>query len=251
MYSFGSGILIGQRIDIANSTPVNFGLIQDVTIDETASLKELYGPYQRAIAIARGTIKTTGKAKAARISGLAIANLYFGVPALAGQTASAFGELATIPAMAPYTVTAANAVTFVADAGVFYSSCTNARVGQPLQLVASAPAAGQYSVSSSGVYTFAAADTGTQVMINYTYTIATAGQSFTVTNQLSGYTPTFAAKFYTSFGNKPVSVQFNSCVSSKLAFGTKSDDFVMPEFDFSVQADACGNVMTWSFGEVS
>ena len=75
MYSFGSGVLLGTRTDIANATPVNFGLVQEVTIDETATIKELTGQFQRPVAIARGTIKTTGKAKVARISGMAFANL--------------------------------------------------------------------------------------------------------------------------------------------------------------------------------
>jgi len=74
MYSFGSGVLIGTRTDIANATPVNFGLVQGVTIEETATVKELTGQFQRPVAIARGTIKTTGKAKVARISGIAFRN---------------------------------------------------------------------------------------------------------------------------------------------------------------------------------
>lgn len=47
-----------------------------------------------------------------------------------------------------------------------------------------------------------------------------------------------------------MNVRFNNCTSSKLGFGTKLEDFVMPEFDFSVFADAAGNVATWSFGDV-
>jgi hypothetical protein len=41
MYSFGSGVLLGTRTDVPNATPVNFGLVQEVTIDETATIKEL------------------------------------------------------------------------------------------------------------------------------------------------------------------------------------------------------------------
>jgi hypothetical protein len=62
MYSFGSGVLLGTRTDIPNATPVNFGLVQEVTIDETATIKELTGQFQRPVAIARGSIKTTGNA---------------------------------------------------------------------------------------------------------------------------------------------------------------------------------------------
>ncbi|MCB4802650.1 hypothetical protein QO001_002202 [Methylobacterium brachiatum] len=244
MYSFGSGVLIGTRTDIANATPVNFGLVQEVTIDETATIKELYGQQQHPLAIARGTIKTTGKAKVARISGLAIASLFYGVALVPGQVMTAFGEAGTIPADKPYAVTTANAATAVDDLGVL-----NALTGLPFTRVATAPAPGQYSVAN-GVYTFAADDKGKSLLINYTYVLAGAGQRFTVTNQLLGTTPTFSAQFYTTFQGNAVNVKFNNCTSSKLGFGTKLEDFVMPEFDFSVFADAAGNVATWSFGDV-
>ncbi|MGU3416969.1 hypothetical protein [Methylobacterium sp. D54C] len=244
MYSFGSGVLIGTRTDIANATPVNFGLVQEVTMDETATIKELYGQQQHPLAIARGTIKTTGKAKVARISGLAMASLFYGVTPVPGQLMTAFGESGTIPAGSPYTVTVANAAIAADDLGVL-----NALTGLPFTKVASAPAAGQYSVAG-GVYTFAAADQGKMLLINYTYALAGAGQRFSVTNQLLGTTPTFAAQFYTTFQGNAVNVRFNNCTSSKLGFGTKLEDFVMPEFDFSVFADAAGNVATWSFGDV-
>lgn len=247
MYSFGSGVLLGTRTDIANATPVNFGLVQDVTINENATIKELTGQYQRPVAIARGTIKTAGKAKVARISGLAFANLFYGVTPAAGQLATAFAEAGTVAATTPFIVTTANAASFVADAGVLYAT-----TGLPLTLVASAPLAGQYSVNTAtGVYTFNSSDAGKAVLVNYTYTIAAAGQKFTVANQLLGTTPTFQAVFYTTFQGQAISLKLNNCTSSKLSFQTKLEDFLMPEFDFSCFADASGNVMTWSFAEVS
>ncbi len=121
MYSFGSGVLIGTRTDVANATPVNFGLVQEVTIEEAATVKELYGQFQHPIAIARGTVKTTGKAKVARISGLAFASLFYGAQPQAGQLATAFAEVAAVPAAAPFTVTPANGAGYVDDAGVIYA----------------------------------------------------------------------------------------------------------------------------------
>jgi hypothetical protein len=249
MYSFGSGVLFGTRTDIANATPVNFGLVQEVTIDETATIKELAGQFQRPVAIARGTIKTTGKAKVARISGLAFSNFYYGYTPVAGQTATSFAEGPTAIPTTPFTITVANAATYVDDAGV-----VNSATGLPLILVASGPAAGQYSVNTStGVYTFSSADnvSGVKVLISYTYSIVATGQKFTVSNQLLGTTPTFKAKFYTTFQGQAISLQLNNCTSSKLTFDTKLEDFIMPEFDFSCFADASGNVMTWSFAELS
>ncbi|MFZ1961441.1 MAG: hypothetical protein WAU63_09365 [Methylovirgula sp.] len=245
MYSFGSGVLLGTRTDIDNATPVNFGLVQEVTIDEQAGVKELYGQYQRPLAIARGTIKTTGKAKVARISGLAFANLYYGLTPAAGQVATSFAEAGTVAASTPYIVNVVNAANFVADAGVLYAAS-----GLPLTKVASSPSAGQYSVAD-GVYTFNAADAGKAVLVTYTYAIAGSGQKFTVANQLIGTTPTFQAIFYTTFQGQAVTLQLNNCTSSKLSFGTKLEDFTLPEFDFSCFADSSGDVMTWSFAEAS
>jgi len=245
MYSFGSGVLIGTRTDIVNATPVNFGLVQEVTIEEAATVKELYGQYQHAIAIARGTIKTTGKAKVARISGLAFANLFYGVTPAAGQLATAFAEAAVVPASTPYAVTPANSTTFADDLGVLYAA-----TGLPLVKVASAPATGQYALAA-GVYTLSAADAGKALLLNYTYQIAASGQNFPVTNQLTGTTPTFQAQFFTTFQGQAVSLKLRNCTSSKLSFGTKIEDFVVPEFDFSCFADATGTVMTWSFAEAS
>jgi hypothetical protein len=232
MYSFGSGVLLGTRTDIPSATPVNFGLVQDVTIEETATIKELTGQFQRPVAIARGTIKTTGKAKVARISGMAFANLFYGVTPAAGQLATSFAEAGTVAAASPFTYAVANAATFADDDGVVYATS-----GLPLTRVASAPGAGQYSVSA-GVYTFNSADSGKAVLVTYTYTIRGTGQKFTVTNQLLGTTPTFQALFYRTFQGQAISLKLNNCTSSKLSFQAKLEDFTMPEFDFSCFADA-------------
>jgi len=142
-------------------------------------------------------------------------------------------------------VTVGNASAFVDDEGVVYAA-----TGLPLTKVASSPSAGQYSVAA-GVYTFNAADAGKAVLATYTYTLSSSGQKIAVTNQLIGTTPTFQALFYTTFQGQAVTLQLNNCTSSKLSFGTKLEDFAMPEFDFTCFADSAGNVMTWSFAEVS
>jgi hypothetical protein len=250
MFSFGSGVLMGTRTDVADATPVNFGLLQDVTIDESATTKTLIGQYQRPVAIARGSVKTTGKAKVARISGMAFASLFYGVTPVAGQVATMIGEGPSAIPTTPFQVTAVNTATFVEDMGVI-----NAVTGLPLKKVptVSTPVAGEYKVSAAGVYTFSSADnvSGVTVLLNYTYTIAGTGQKFTVSNQLLGTTPTFSTKFYTTFQGKPLSLQLNQCVASKFTFKTALEDFVMPEFDFECFADSANNVMSWSFGEVS
>lgn len=244
-YSFGSGVLLAARTDIANATPVPFGMMQEVTLDLSATSKELYGQFQFPVAVARGQIKATGKAKVASLSGMAMASLFFGQMPAGGQLTAAYQEAGTIPGASTYIITVANSATFVDDYGVTYLSD-----GLPLTKVASNPTTGQYSVAA-GVYTFAAADTGLAVLISYAYTVASTGQKFTVTNQLLGTTPTFQCQFYSTFEGKVVSVKIRKAISNKLSIGTKLEDFVMPEFDFAFFADESGNVMDWSFSEQS
>ncbi|HET6377943.1 MAG TPA: hypothetical protein VFG05_06500, partial [Methylocella sp.] len=184
-------------------------------------------------------------AKVARISGLAFANLFYGVAPSSGQLATSFAEPGSIPTASPFTFSAANAGTFADDQGVLFAA-----TGLPLMKVSSSPGAGQYSVAA-GVYTFNSADAGKAILVSYTYTLSSSGQKFTIANQLLGATPAFQAMFYTTFQGQAVSLKLNNCTSSKLSFHTKLEDFVLPEFEFSCFADAAGNVMTWSFAEVS
>jgi hypothetical protein len=61
------------------------------------------------------------------------------------------------------TVSLNNAATFIRDGGVVHAN------GTPFVLVASAPAAGQYTVSAAGVYGFNAADNTQTVTITYQF----------------------------------------------------------------------------------
>lgn len=72
-------------------------------------------------------------------------------------------EAQTVPGTPPYQITALGPYgAWAVDGGVAYAS------GGILNLVASAPASGQYSVSN-GVYTFAAADASAPVLLTYGY----------------------------------------------------------------------------------
>ena len=244
MYIFGSGALIGTPGG-SNPTPTNFGLVQEVTLDESTSLKTLFGQNRRAIAVGAGTIKTTGKAKMARISGLALGLLYYGITPVAGQLATSFGEAGTVPASSSYTITVANSSGFVADQGVIYAA-----TGLPLKNVASLTAAGQYTYSA-GVYTFYSGDASAKVLISYNYTISASGQKILVGNPLLGAVTSFAANLY---GLDPTtglgySLQLYNCVTSKLSFATKLEDFVMPELDFECYVNAAGNLGQWNFAD--
>ena len=245
MFVFGSGVLIGTP---AGGTPINFGLVQEVSLNIATTTKALYGQYNFPVAIGSGTKKLTGKAKMARISGQALGSLFFGLSPSVGSTVTQFGEAATVPSSSPFTYTTTNHTTFVADQGVVYASSS-----LPLKLVASSPSTGQYSVSSGGVYTFASGDAGAAVLISYTYTAASSGENVAVSSQLIGPSITFSANLFASDPGtgKQFSVLLYNCVAEKLSFGTKLEDFLIPELDFQCFANGAGQVCQFNFGDAA
>lgn len=228
-FGFGSGLLYAQRTDISGQGTLRFGAFQDLSLDFTGDTKELFGQNQFALDVARGKVKIQGKAKFAQISAPIMNAIFFGGTITSGQTLAAYQEAGSIPAT-PFQITVANAAHFVDDLGVH-----DVLTGEPLKLVASAPATGQYAVSNVGVYTFAAADTLKAVLIDYTYT-ATTGFTLASGNPLMGNTPRFAASFTQSYGGNTMTITMPNCVSSKLTLPTKLDDYVMEEFDFQAFA---------------
>ena len=243
MFVFGSGVLIGTP---AGGSPINFGLAQEVTLNVQTTTKALYGQYNFPVAIGAGTKKMTGKAKMARISGQALGSLFFGLTPSVGVVQTLFGEATQVPSATPYTYTA-HQTPFVADQGVVYASSA-----LPLKLVASNPSQGQYSVSG-GVYTFAAADAGQGVLISYTFANAASGESIAVASQLVGPSITFSANLFASDPGtgKQFSVLLYNCVAEKLSFGTKVEDFLVPELDFQCFANAAGQVCQFNFGDAA
>ena len=242
-FAFGSGILYGIRNDTpALYTPQRFGTMQDVSIDFTAEIKELFGQLQYPVDVARGKTKIMGKAKLATIQASMYNDLFFGVAKTTAQQLYAYNETGTIPASVAYTVTAANGATFSLDLGVYY-----ANTGLPFTRVVSAPAAGQYSVNSTtGVYTFAVADASAPILLNYNYAAATGGNTIVGNNLYMGTTPKFQAVFQSIYEGHTINLTLFSCVSSKLTIPTKNDDYTIAELDFSAFANAGGQVFSMS-----
>ena len=237
--SFGAGVLIGTPTG-ANPTPVQFGTLQDVSVDFSFTVKQLLGQYQFPVAIGRGSGKISGNAKFANIDSSVINTLFFNATPTANQKLWSYNEGATIPST-PYQVTVANGASFDANLGVAF-----ALNGQQLTRVASGPTTGQYSVNTTtGVYTFASADTGKAVLITYSYTTSTTGFKSVIPNNLMGVAPTFQIDFYDTNPNiagAQWSLRLYSCLSSKLVLASKLEDFTIPEMDFEAFANAANNL---------
>lgn len=242
MFSFGSGFLYGVPTAGAlapNPTPIQFGTLQDVSLDISGDIKELWGQNRFSDVRAMGKQKITGKAKFGRISGLLLNQLFFGTTPTVGYVHNIHDEAASIPATTPYTCTVANSATFGEDLGVKYSA-----TGKSFQKVGSSPTVGEYSVSA-GVYTFAAADEGVAVLISYSYNPAsqTSGITVPVVNTPMGNAPQCEVHLYDNFGSPDqFGIRLYSAIFSKLSMATKNEDFMVPELDFSAGANAGGQV---------
>ena len=244
---FGAGDFYGVPLfdangnAITNPTPIKVGAMQEMSIDFSGDLKELYGQNQFALASARGKVKIAGKMKGAQIHGAMLNNLFFGQTMTTGTLSAVNSDVtgASVPAT-PFQITVAppGAGTFVSDLGVLDANQV------PMTRVASAPAVGQYTVSGAGVYLFNTGDTGKQVFINYNYTTTlTSAKKIAVANMAMGAAPSFKAYMQTNYQGKRALVVLYSAIASKLnLFQTKLDDFNVPELDFSATADAANNV---------
>ena len=250
-FVFGAGVLWGTPLTdaagnpITNPTPVQFGTLQDVSIDLSFENKTLHGQNQFPVAVGRGKGKVSGKAKFAQLNGSLINSLFFGQTLNTGIIGDVYDTTgATIPTT-PFAITPTvpSSGTWSRDLGVRDAD------GLPMTRVASSPATGQYSVSA-GVYTFAAADTGLTVFINYQYTAtSTTARKSTVQNVLMGYAPSFRVDLSTPFQGKIATWTLPNAISTKMTIATKLDDFMLPEFDFEGFADSAGNVLTYSVSD--
>ena len=145
--------------------------------------------------------------------------------------ATATDEAHTIPASGTYTATVTNSATFTDDLGVKYAS-----TGLQLTRVAGgAETTGSYSVIA-GVYTFAAGDGGAALMFSYAYTAST-GQMTTITNNLMGSGIYFEMVFNEIFEGNSVQIHLTRALANKWSFSTKLDDFTIPGWEGSFQAD--------------
>jgi hypothetical protein len=244
---FGIGAVFSTPTGVANPTPVPIVAVQDITFDMQFEVKELYGNLSFPIDIARGKGKVGLTCSSAVFDPLLINGLLLGMTQTAGETRAAVAEGGVIPAPAgPYTITAANSATWTEDLGVM-----NQATGKIMTRVASAPASGQYSVAA-GVYTFAAADTGIAVYLNYKYTVAAAagvGTVTNITNQAMGIAPANQRLvFYTKRSNtgKQLVLTLNSVTCTAFKLAMKNDDFGMPNFTMSAFDDGTGNIGSFS-----
>lgn len=247
LYGFGAGALWGTPLTdaagnaIVNPTPQLFGVLQNVSVDISGDLKELYGQNQFAEAVARGKAKIGWKAQVGRISGRALNDIFFGQTLVSSGLADYY-DTTGAAAAASITPTVPSSGTWSQDLGVRDSN------GLALVRVASAPAIGQYAVTA-GVYSFNASQTGTLfISFQYTYTSTTA-KNAVISNVQMGNAPSFRLDLSVGYSGGQTAMTLYKAISTKLAFATKQDDFLIPDFDGGAFADAAGRVLAFGTSE--
>ncbi len=162
--AFGPGAIYVTRTDVPNQPTVNIGYAQEFSIDESADLVENYGQNQYAMDLARGTIKATGKMKAARVSGIALNSVFHGEVLSAGSLTATTspGEVVTLPAA---TVLDASAATAAGGNTVSFAAAPAVVPGQVVTHAA-IPAGTAVKSVAGDVVTLTQAVTGAGIAIN-------------------------------------------------------------------------------------
>ncbi len=223
------------------SGPQQFGTIQDVGVEFTQKLVELYGQNKFPDDVAPSDMKVSGTGGFAKIEVELFNALYFADTISTGVDIVKEREAASVPATpGPYTVTVAQAANYLKDLGVLYAAN-----GKPFEKVtAGSEAAGKYSVDEgTGVYTFDAGDADADVLITYVCS-DTGGRTLTVTNHIQGYGPVFELYLTQSYqGNN--GLHLFACRASKMSAPMKRDGYLISAFEFEAYANAAGKVFEW------
>lgn len=241
---FGAGRFFGIN-NVSNPTPMRAYVPQDQSIDFKLSTKSLVGENRLPVDVAAGDMSVTGKVTLGANSARLFSDLLFAIGSSSGQILEQEQEAGTIPGSTAYTVTVANSSTWTTDLGV-----TLAADGTVFTRVASAPAAGQYSVAA-GVYTFAAADANKNVKISYLYTQSSTGEKLTITNSLQGPAGAFTGVMVFPYGSDQDVLTLNKCIPSEGGISTKQGDYAKPTLGFMAATDSSDTLGTFSFAQAA
>lgn len=230
-YHFGIGGLFLTPSG-ANPTPVQVGVLSDVSLDLAYDLKELRGQYQVAVDVAISSLKITGKAKNAAISSGLMAAVLAGETVTTGSKVGIIGETGTIPGT-PYQITVAQGATYYEDLGV-----VDYTAAKQLTRVAAGPTTGQYMVNTgTGQYTFAAADTTHNLGFSYAYTAAAVGKTVSLNNLLMQQGTAFTLCVYNKYGGKGLGWRFPAVYIPKLSLALKAEAYTEQDIEFFVAQD--------------
>ena len=244
---FGTGLATLTPNLTGTVTPIVVAVLQDISVDFSGKMIDLMGNLQASVDKARGEVKLSGKFKTGYFAGGLISAILAGSSSAVGSTQPVYAEQFTLAA-GTYT-TVKGALTVVGgDLGVF-----DVTANKFLTAVASAPATGQYvPPTSSGVYTFAAADNTHIMQVSYMYTAAAVGTTIQYNNQMMGTNTTFGFRLFNLYQAaagganiaSPAGIYLPVVSIPKLSLAFKNTGFMEKSVDFECSANAAGQLVT-------
>jgi len=232
--NFGVGILSITPAG-SNPTPVQVGVLQNVSLDIEQEAVELWGAKKFAVDVALGKTSIKGKAQSGTIGSGTLAAILAGTAA----TGRKIGIADESCQVAANTYTVANGATFFEDLGVI-----NTVTGLAMVRGATATGAGVYAVNTTtGVYTFNAADSNPLVKISYSYTSSGTGKGIAIANSLMGGSTSFKLNLFNTYKTKYFGISLWAVQIPKLSLAMKNDGFMMQDIEFVAHADAEGDVI--------
>jgi hypothetical protein len=191
--------------------------------------------------VARAGGKISGKAKFASIRAAAFGSILAGSTSTTGQFQPKMDQSTGVISGATFDTTAG--ANFSQDLGVDDEN------GNPLTKVTAAPAAGQYSVSGTGVYTFNAAANTKTYTVNYVLKDSANGKTISYKNQLMGLATKYKLYLQTIYSAKPMTAILYAVVVPKISLALKNEDHTIQDLDFEAQDDGSGNVIDASVAD--
>lgn len=249
-YVFGAGdvwaIPQGTLLSGVDTTPVRFGTLQDIMIDQSQSTKELFGKLRLPVAVAGTQLKVTGKAKAAEFNAKLFNQIFWAGAITTGQLTQALGSSSLPGELSGTPTTSGSAFVYqtthhtatpLVDEGA-YDTVTGLYLNK-VAFVSSTtdPGAGNYTYSA-GSYYFHLAHVA---IVFYQYTLST-GNNIVLPNIAMGANPTFSITLYDNQWQQfNFGMTLNLCGCNKVSMGFKNEDWMIPEFDFYAMDDGTGN----------
>lgn len=216
MVKFNSGMVV-TKASGATPTPEPLGLVTDISVNIKQAKVLVRGQKRWAVdafdAEADGKVSCKFQSWGSRTYAAAIS----GGTTTTGSKVGILDEAVTVPGT-PYQITVANGANMFEDLGV-----RDVNTGLALVRVVSGPTTGQYSVNeTTGVYTFAAADTTHAMRISYSYTAAAIGKTVAIANSLMGQSAQLALSAWNNYGTgKNYGMKFFAVVFDGLDIGWK------------------------------
>jgi hypothetical protein len=249
VFLFGTGRLLASQIGSAGvlASPIEFGILQDTTVDLKIDLKELWGGNRFPVSVVDGKGSIDITAKSARISAGQIALAFGGTSSQGGGVQIIQDELHVV---------AANIVTLAntpnTAVALPFVMATIGGVQTFYTVLTSGPAvAGVSCVLAGSVLTFAVADNGVTALSTYYSTVTGAADfSVTVANPLVASAPAFqvalSCKTNNPNNNLPSSLilEFNRVIPAGMKLDIKVDDFLIPDFTMKCFADGNNQIGT-------